>query len=45
VAFRPDGKLIAVGMADGSTQLHLVAHARSTVVHPGPTDRKRRWRR
>lgn len=44
VAFRPDGKLIAVGMADGSTQLHLVAHARSPVVHQGPTDRKRWWR-
>jgi hypothetical protein len=40
VAFRPDGKLIAVGMADGSTQLHLVGHARSPVAHKGPTDRK-----
>ncbi len=44
VAFRPDGKLIAVGMADGSTQLHLVAHARSPVAHQGPADRKRWWR-
>ncbi len=45
VAFRADGGLIAVGMADGSTQLHTVAHARSRVTRMTSAAGRRRWRR
>jgi WD domain, G-beta repeat/Anaphase-promoting complex subunit 4 WD40 domain len=45
VAFRPDGKLIAVGLVDGSTQLHLVAHARSQGPPDASADGKPWWRR
>jgi Anaphase-promoting complex subunit 4 WD40 domain len=44
IAFRPDGELIAVGMADGDTQLHSVAHARSRLT-PTASARRRRRRR